>query len=473
MTVADSHIAETIDYPVERQSDREFEGKRVTVIGAARSGLAAAKLLGDHGARVLVSDSGTEARLRSSAERLREWSIPVEFGGHSERVFDSDLVVISPGVPPTIPVLREAATRGIPVISELELAGRFCPAPVVAITGTNGKTTVTTLVGRMFHDARRRHVVAGNIGTSFSAVVGELDETSVAVLEVSSFQLEGISSFRPHVAVLLNITPDHLDRYEGKLERYVDAKCRVFENQTGADWLIYNNDDTIVRQCALERARSHARVIPFGLNRPAGDGAFVEDGRLIISIEGKEESVIDTGDISIRGIHNLYNAMASVLAGKIMGISVPSLRGTLKNFKGVEHRLEFVRTMDGVTYINDSKATNVDSVWYALQAYENPIVLLLGGRDKGNDYSRLNDLVDRNVRAIVAIGESAGKVSDAFSKRTKVVTAGSMAEAVTLGRSLAVRGDIVMLSPACASFDWFENYEHRGRVFKQLVHELT
>lgn len=472
MSAAANSIEELTAPDVKNGTHTDLAGKRVTVIGAARSGLAAAKLLRDNGAVVFVSDSSPAEKLGSAVETLRTLHIASEFGGHTPSVFEAGMIVVSPGVPSTIPVLKEAAARGLEIISELELASRLCPAPIIAITGTNGKTTVTTLTGRMFHDARRKHVVAGNIGTSFSALVPELDSTSVAVLEVSSFQLDGTSTFHPHVSVLLNITPDHLDRYDGRMEAYVDAKCRIFERQTPGDWLIYNNDDGLVRRCAEERARSKTKVLPFGLQPAGRDGAFVEDGQLMISINGVREPILPTDEISIRGIHNLYNAMAATLAGRVMGISVPSLRATLRNFKGVEHRLEFVRTLDGVIYINDSKATNIDSVWYALQAYDRPIVLLLGGRDKGNDYTRLYDLVAKHVKAIVSIGESAGKVVDAFSSRVKTVRADSMAAAVSGGRALAEPGDIVLLSPACASFDWFENYEHRGRVFKQLVQEL-
>jgi len=449
------------------------KGRRVTIIGAARSGLAAAKLLRDNGAVVFVSDSGSEEKLASAMADLKELNVEFEIGEHSTRVFSCELIVVSPGVPSTAPVLRDAERRRIDIISELELASWFCPAPIAAITGTNGKTTTTTLTGRILHDARRHHVVAGNIGTSFSSVVDTLNESSVAVLEVSSFQLDGIKTFHPRVSVLLNITPDHLDRYGGSMDLYVTSKCRVFENQTKEDYLIYNYDDEVVRRCARERASTQTRIVPFGIHRDFQDGAYVRDDHLVTSLEGIDTTLIPTEEISIKGVHNLYNAMASALTAELLGVSIPSIRATLKNFKGVEHRLEFVRTLDGITYINDSKATNVDSVWYALQAYKNPLVLLVGGRDKGNDYGRLVPLVESHVRAIVAIGESADKVVSAFKDHARVQKASSMAEAVALARSLAVGGDIVMLSPACASFDWFENYEHRGRVFKQLVHELA
>ncbi|MBI1807197.1 MAG: UDP-N-acetylmuramoyl-L-alanine--D-glutamate ligase [Ignavibacteria bacterium] len=453
-------------------SDIIVTGKKVSVIGAARSGVAVAQLLKNKGARVFVSDSGSMETLAAHIVRLTSDEIEYETGGHTQRVLDADVLVISPGVPSTIPIIREAEGRGLKIVSELEVASWFCTAPIIAITGTNGKTTTTTLVGRMLHDSKRKHVVAGNVGTAFSSVVHELDASSVAVLEVSSFQLEHIEMFHPRVSVLLNMTPDHLDRYGNNFAKYIAAKCRIFENQTKDDFLIYNYDDIEVREHVGRLARLHVHTLPFGIERQFDEGAYVENGKLVTMVGNDRTEMVETEQISIRGIHNLYNSMAATLAAQMMHVKTPSLRATLKNFKGVEHRLEFVREVNGVKYVNDSKATNVDSVWYALQAYKEPLVLLLGGRDKGNDYSRLNVLVEKHVKAIVAIGESAEKVYQAFSSKKNVVRAISMEEAVKHATRLAVAGDIVMLSPACASFDWFQNYEHRGRVFKQIVNSL-
>ena len=450
----------------------DVAGKHTAVIGAARSGVAVAQLLKEHGAIVFISDSGSREKLASHITHLESLGIEIEVGGHTDHVLETDMMVISPGVPVNIPILREARRRNIPVISELELASRFCPAPMVVVTGTNGKTTTTTLIGRMFHDAKKKYVVAGNIGTAFSSVVGELDNRSIAVLEVSSFQLDDIDTFHPYVSIILNITPDHLDRYDHSFEKYAASKSRIFENQTKDDILIYNNDDEKTREQVHRYADAHVRTVGFGITQQFDEGAFVEDKKLVTLIDGKRTTIIDTDQISIRGQHNLYNAMAATLAGQIMGVSVPSLRAILRNFKGVEHRLEFVREVNGVKYVNDSKATNVDSVWYALQSFTEPIVLLLGGRDKGNDYSKLDALVERYVKAIVAIGESAEKVYAAFSGKKNVVRAGSMEEAIAKATALAVSGDVVLLSPACASFDWFENYEHRGKVFKYIVNAL-
>jgi UDP-N-acetylmuramoylalanine--D-glutamate ligase len=447
----------------------DLRNTAVTVIGAARSGIAVAKLLKANGAAVFVSDQGAAGLLSGAAGDLQAAGIPIETGSHSDRVYDCSLMVISPGVPGDAPVVTNAHRRNIRVVSELEVGSWFCRAPIVAITGSNGKTTTTTLIGRVLGDAAKKHAVAGNIGTAFSGVVLELDETSVAVLEVSSFQLDHIESFRPSIAVLMNITEDHMDRYDHSMEKYSASKARIFMNQTPSDVLIYDADD---QWTATVAPRAASRRIGFSVRRRMDEGAFVQDGKMVVRLAGVETTVIPTAEIGIRGTHNLYNAMAATIAGILLGVDVASLRTTLRTFAGVEHRLEIVREVEGVRFVNDSKATNVDSVWYALQAFAEPIVLLLGGRDKGNDYSRLAEPVRGHVRAIVAIGESAEKVERSFSGIKPVVRAGSMDEAVMTAKSLAHRGDVVLLSPACASFDWFKNYEQRGKVFKELVKNL-
>ena len=453
----------------ERMTGFDVAGRKVSVIGAARSGVAVAELLRSHGAHVFVSDSSSKEKLAQSALALAALGVAYETGVHTERLYDADMVVLSPGVPSDASPVREALRRNIAVVSELEAASWFCPGKIIAITGTNGKTTTTTLVGRMLHDSKRKHVVAGNIGTAFSGVVGELDAESVAVLEVSSFQLDHVRSFRPQISVILNITPDHLDRYGGSFDRYAASKMRIMENQTADDVVLYNQDDDMLRRM-MERSRHlPVRTIPFGLAMPSGDGAGVENGMLVTIIGGRREEIVRTEEMTLRGVHNLYNAMAATLAAQLSGVRPASLRATLRNFKGVEHRLEFVRELDGVKYVNDSKATNIDSVWYALQAFREPLVLLLGGRDKGNDYARIADLVRKHVTTIIAIGESSDKVRASFTGIVPVHVATTMRDAVERARQSATRGDVVLLSPACASFDWFENYEHRGRVFKELV----
>jgi len=448
----------------------QLQHSKVSIIGAARSGVGAARLLQSQSATVFVSDKEPESKLASHLTGLKAAGIAFETGGHTARVYDCSLMVISPGVPSNAPVVAEAQKRGIKVVSELEVASWFCKAPIVAITGSNGKTTTTTLLGRMLGDAKRNHVVAGNIGTAFSSVVQDLTEADVAVLEVSSFQLDHCETFRPKIAVILNITPDHMDRYENSMEQYSASKARVFMNQTLDDTLLYDADDL---QTVKTVVLANGRRIGLSVEKMLVEGAFVEEGQLITMLGGKRTAMLSTKEISIRGTHNLYNAMAATMVAQLLGVSPASIRATLKNFKGVEHRLEYIRELNGVKYYNDSKATNVDSVWYALKAFQEPMVILLGGRDKGNDYSRLVDLVKQNVRAIVAIGESADKVEKAFAAVKPTTKVTSIQGAVATAQRLAQPGDVVVLSPACASFDWFENYEHRGRVFKELVNKLS
>lgn len=450
----------------------EVKGKRFSVIGGARSGIAVAKLLKRNGANVFLSDSATPEKMLSAAGILKEAGIEAEFGTNSRRILDADILVLSPGVPAEIPVVREALKGGKVVVSEVEVASWFCAAPIIAVTGTNGKTTTTTLIGQMFADAQRPSVVGGNIGIAFSQVVDGMTSGTTAILEISSFQLDFIERFRPSVSVVLNITPDHLDRYDHSFEKYTKSKARIFENQNGGDTIVYNDDDTVTRTVVRRDASPSVRMQPFSATRVLDSGAFIKDGDVTIVREGRETKVLPVASVKIRGIHNLQNAMAASLASAEMGVPIESIGATLKSFPGVEHRLEPVREFQGVSFVNDSKATNVDSVWYALQSFTSPIVLLLGGRDKGNDYGRLLPLVKQHVRSIVALGESAGKVVSAFTGTVPVRTASSMKDAVRIAAEEARRGDVVLLSPACASFDWFENYEHRGRIFKQEVGAL-
>jgi len=454
-------------------AEQDLRERRFSIIGAARSGIAVATLLRSRGAAVFVSDAAPREKMQEAAAELERRGIPAEFGGHTGHVLEADTMVLSPGVPSDAAVVTGARAAGVEVVSELETAGWFCRAPIVGVTGTNGKTTTTTLIGRMLEDARHPSVVGGNIGTAFSQVVENVDGEGTAVLEISSFQLDHIRSFRAAVAVLLNITPDHLDRYGHEFGRYAAAKGRIFENQQMGDVAIYNGDDDMTRAVAERGVRPGVRRLVFSARGPVEEGAFVEQDHLVTVLDGRAVEVLPLREISLRGLHNQYNAMAAVLAVKARGIATASVRATLRNFRGVEHRLEFVRELRGVSFVNDSKATNVDSVWYALQSFDGPLILLLGGRDKGNDYSRLTDLVRRNVRSIVAIGESAGKVEEAFLGAVPVQRSESMSGAVRTAAALASAGDTVLLSPACASFDWFDNYEQRGRVFKKLVMDLV
>jgi UDP-N-acetylmuramoylalanine--D-glutamate ligase len=457
----------------------ELSGKKISVIGAERSGVAVAMLLYSAKAFVFVSDFGNSESTLRHIDELKKNNVECECGGHSEKVYDCSLMVVSPGVPTNAPVVLEAQKRGIQVVAEIEVASWFCKGPIIAITGSNGKTTTTTLLGRIFSDAKKKHVVAGNIGTAFSSVVLDVDEETVVVLEVSSFQLDGIDAFRPKVAVILNITQNHLDRYDNSMEKYAASKARIVMNQTSEDSLVYNADDEWThKKVKIEKSK----VFQFSSKRKLEQGAFEENGMLKTAIAHTESSVIAVDDISIKGEHNLQNAMAAALAAQLMGVKPATIKSTLRNFKGVEHRQEFVREVNGIKYINNSKATTVEAVEMALKSYDEPIVLIMGGKDKGNDYSTIYDLVKKKVKAIVATGYSAETIVKNFSDKVSVVKVATIGEAkpniesmkktIETASSLARKGDIVLLSPACTSFDWFMDYEERGRIFKQLVHQL-
>ncbi len=465
-------------------------GARVTVVGGARSGLAVARLLKRHGANVFLSDHGDAEP--GVAEGLKADGIAAEFGGHTARAFDADWLVLSPGVPSTAPIVQSALRQKRPVYSEIEVASWFCQSPIVAITGSNGKTTTTTLVGHLFAEAGRKHVVAGNIGYAFSDYVDDLDAETVVVLEVSSFQLDHVSTFRPTVAVLLNVTPDHLDRYGHDFGRYAAAKFRLFDNLRPGDWLVANWDDVVVREHVQSWSAERGLVpVWFSADDEPTPGAFAKDGRVVLALPEhgaalvggasphlfRPEDLMSTSDLALRGRHNLYNSLASAIVARAMEIRSDVVRESLTSFEGVPHRLESVRTVGGVRFVNDSKATNVNAVWYALESFpatDGPsVVLIAGGRDKGNDYEPLKRLVEERVKGIVAIGEGADAVEEELGPHTeRVARAGSMEEAIQYARLMAEPGDTVLLSPACASFDMFENYEDRGDTFKRLVHAL-
>jgi len=450
----------------------EVRGKKITIIGAARSGLGAARLLHAHGAEVFVSDQSPAGPLTSSLMELKKIGIAFESGGHTDKIYETDLIVISPGVPSDAPVVREAALRGIGVVSELEMASWFCTSKIVGVTGTNGKTTTVTLTDRMLTATGVVSTMAGNIGTAFSNVVDDSDPGSVIVLEVSSFHLDHTDSFRPAVSVLLNITSDHLNRYGGSFEKYARSKCRIFANQNEGDALVYNADDPEIRMRVEKLAPANVRRVSFGLAETSTECAWVKDGVLMVRLEGRETEIAPLKEIGIPGTHNLYNSMAASLAAVLVGAPEKDLGATLKKFSGVEHRLEFVREVAGVRYVNDSKATNVESVWYAVQSYDAPIVLILGGRDKGNDYAKILEPAKKSVKTILAVGESAVKIEKYFTGTVPVRRMETIREAVTAASVVASDGDIVLLSPACASFDQFDSYEHRGRAFKEAVWDL-
>lgn len=448
--------------------------KNISVIGAARSGVAAARLLKNKGYNVFLSDGSEESKINPEyLNEVKKIGIDYEFGGHSPRVYDADLVVVSPGVPQNSNVVQSVLKNNIELVSEVEVASWFCKGKIISITGTNGKTTTTTLIGEIFKDAGYKTFVCGNIGTAFSDIVEKTDDNTVVVLETSSFQLDNIKHFKPFIALVLNVTPDHLDRYN-TFEDYLGSKMKITGNQTVNDYFVFNYDDEFVKKSA--QANIKAKKSAFSLNgfvkKDIESGAYVNNHDLIYYYYMGTESVIDIQKLIIKGQHNVYNAMASVISAKIFGIETECIRRTLENFKGVEHRLEFVREINGIKFYNDSKATNVNSVWYALKGFAEPIVLLLGGKDKGNDYSQIENEVREHVKHIIAIGESKQKVYNYFNNILPVTVSRDFEDAIFQAASNAVKGDVVLLSPACASFDMFENYEHRGREFKRIVNSL-
>jgi UDP-N-acetylmuramoylalanine--D-glutamate ligase len=457
----------------------ELRNKKISVIGAERSGVAVATLLDSQKAKVFVSDFGKSESTQNHIAELRSKNIECEFGGHSERVYDCSLMVISPGVPTNAPVVTEAQKRGIKVVAEIEVASWFCKGSIIAITGSNGKTTTTTLLGRILSDAKKKYVVAGNIGTAFSSLVLDVDQETIVVLEVSSFQLDFIDTFRPNIAVILNITQNHLDRYNNSMEQYADSKMRIVMNQTTDDILICNaNDEWTKRKVKNQKSK----IFQFSTVGDVINGAFEEDGILKTRIADSVQSIIAVNDISINGEHNLQNAMAATLASQLAGVKPAYIKSTLRNFKGVEHRQEFVREVNGIKYVNNSKATTVEAVEMSLKSYDEPIVLIMGGKDKGNDYSTIYELAKKKVKAIVATGYSADIIVKNFKGKVPITTVATIGEAkpnlesmqktIDVATSLAVKGDVVLLSPACTSFDWFKDYEERGTIFKQLVNRL-
>jgi UDP-N-acetylmuramoylalanine--D-glutamate ligase len=446
----------------------ELKDKHVLVVGLGKSGVASALFLKAHGAQVTVSDTKSGDELHNEIPVLLDHGITVETGGHGERTFrGQDLIVVSPGVPVDAPPLVQARALGIPVIGEVELAAKVLPAPIVAITGSNGKTTTTTLAGEIMTAGGLPALVGGNIGTPAISLAERARPESVIVLEVSSFQLETIQTFRPKVAVVLNVTPDHLDRH-GTFEAYVDAKARIFENQHSADYSVLNADDPT---CVAMAARTRAQVFWFSRLKEVKQGAWVRDGNIVFRDGREQREIMLASEIPLKGAHNLENVLAAVCVGALMGCSPENIRKAVREFKAVEHRLEFVATIRGVDYYNDSKATNVDATIKALESFPANIHLILGGKDKGSDYSVLNDLLRQRVKRVYTIGAAAAKIESQI-KNVEVVHAETLENALRKANAAAVPGDVVLLAPACASFDQFKNYEQRGQVFKEIVRGL-
>jgi UDP-N-acetylmuramoylalanine--D-glutamate ligase len=448
----------------------ELNNKRVLVVGLGKSGVASALFLKARGARVTVSDTKPQEQLGAEIPLLLDQGIVVETGGHGDRTFQGqDLIVVSPGVPADTPVLVQARALGERVIGEVELASQFLPGGIVAVTGSNGKTTTTTLTGEIVAAGGFPTVVGGNIGTPAISLVERATPETIVVLEVSSFQLETIQTFRPKIAVVLNVTPDHLDRHHS-FAAYVDAKARIFENQQADDFAILNADDP---NCAELAVRTKAQVFWFSRKREEKQGAYVSSGRIFFRGSGGAREIMLVSEIPLKGAHNLENVLAGVCAGALLGCEPQQTRQAVRNFKAVEHRLEYVATIRGVEYFNDSKATNVDATVKALESFPANIHLILGGKDKGSDYTVLNDLLRQRVKRVYTIGAAAKKIEAQIEGAAEIVQAGTLESAVKRATAVAQEGDIVLLAPACASFDQFRNYEHRGKVFKEVVRELA
>jgi UDP-N-acetylmuramoylalanine--D-glutamate ligase len=443
--------------------------KKITVIGARKSGVGAAKLIKQFGGIPFISDSSSTENLKEFIGKIKQEGISFETGVHSEKVFDCDLIVVSPGVPSDSNIILEAKKRNKKIISEIELAFSFCKGKIIAITGTNGKTTTTSLCEHVFNKCGIKAYAAGNIGLAFSEIVLGVMENEVVALEVSSFQLDLIDKFKPKIGMILNITPDHLNRYNYKFENYISSKLLIYKNQGNEDYLILNKDN---ESTIKSLTNPQSQIYYFSLNKKVENGCYCHDSNIYFAKDGKDELICSFSNISLKGEHNYANAMSVIIAAKIIGLDNNKIKDSLGNFRGVEHRLEFVRELNGVSFINDSKATNIDSVWYALRSFDNPIFLILGGQDKGNDYNQIKDLVEEKVKKIYAIGSSAEKIFNYFHSMIKVEIKSSLELAVASANMEARENDIVLLSPACASFDMFQNYEHRGKVFKEAVNKL-
>jgi len=441
--------------------------KKVVILGAGESGAGAAVLAKTKGLEVFVSDFS--AIKPSYKAVLQQYDIAWEEGKHTDTlILDADEIIISPGIPDTAPIIVKAKQAGIPIIAEIEFAGRYTHAKMICITGSNGKTTTTTLIYHIMKNAGLDVGLAGNIGHSLAWQVATAPH-EYYVVELSSFQLDYMFEFKVDIAVLLNITPDHLDRYENHFQNYIKAKLRILQNQTTDDAFIFWKDDPVIQK-ALEAFNVAATTYPFALNQQADTKAYTLNNQIIIN---NIDMMMSTEDLKIKGIHNQYNSLAAGLAAAVVGVKKEHIKKSLLDFKGVEHRLEYVATVRNVRFINDSKATNVNSCWYALQSVEKPVVLILGGTDKGNDYHEIENLVRDKVRALIFLGKDNSNLQAFFAGSGKqIVETNSMEEAVKQAYELAHQGDTVLLSPACASFDLFENYEDRGRQFKQYVRAL-
>jgi UDP-N-acetylmuramoylalanine--D-glutamate ligase len=442
-------------------------GDKVLVIGAARSGLAGAEFLAKQGNQVVLTDMKQAVQV----DNLAELGVSFVWGEQPDvEAIKPDYIVMSPGVPLTIPPVKYAKEHGIPVIGELELAYRNCKAPFAAITGTNGKTTTTTLIGELMKKTGRQVFVGGNIGVPIITYADKLQEEDIVVAEVSSFQLETVESFCPHLALMINLTPDHLDRH-GDMAGYLAAKARIFENQKESDYLVLNYDDEALRELAPQ---SRGKVIFFSQKHKLEEGVYLDGSQVMLALNGESLFICNADEIAIKGKHNLENSMGAIAFAYLSGVRAEDIRDVLMTFQGVEHRLEPVRTLNEVLYINDSKGTNPDSTIKAIEAYDRPIVIILGGKNKGVPFTELAGLVKQRVKKAVLVGQAKEELAEALDAAdfSDYVRTESFEEAVTKAAELAEPGDIVLLSPACTSWDMFSSFEERGRLFKKLVMEL-
>jgi UDP-N-acetylmuramoylalanine--D-glutamate ligase len=446
----------------------ELKNKRVLVVGLARTGVATAFFCAAHGAAVTATDSRTETEIGDEISKLRGVNVNLELSGHREQTFlHQDLIIPSPGVPADAPLLQVARANGVPIWSEIELAYRFRQGKLIGITGSNGKTTTTSLVEHILRTASFPTILAGNIGTPLISCVERMTNATITVIELSSFQLELIRTFRTDISVFLNLTPDHLDRH-GSMDSYIAAKSRIFANQTEEDFAILNADDPSTTPLAPTRPH----VYWFSRKQRAAQGAFLRGEDIVFRSDGKEEVVLKREEVPLPGAHNLENVLAAITAARIAGASAKAIGEGVRTFAGVEHRLEFVSEINGVRYYNDSKATNVDATLKALDAFPARILVILGGKDKGSDYTPLQTRLRERAILALLIGAAADKIAGQIDGSVAIERAGTLDRAVEIASRAARAGDVVLLAPACASFDQFENYEHRGRVFKALVHEL-
>jgi UDP-N-acetylmuramoylalanine--D-glutamate ligase len=444
--------------------------QRLVILGGGESGVGAAILASKEGYDVFLSDGGPLKE--AYRQELLQLGIAFEEGGHTEeKVLNADEVMKSPGIPDKNELVKQVRARGIPVISEIELAYRHKgKSRIIGITGSNGKTTTTTMIYHICRHGGLDCALVGNIGFSFARQVAQ-DPKEWYIAEISSFQLDDIVTFRPDVAVLTNITEDHLDRYEYKFDNYIRSKFRITMNQTGDDHFIYNDDDPVIKEY-LDRYPIHSNPLPFTMQHETNKGGFINKGQMNIET-GNEKWQMSIYDFALKGIHNQYNTMAAGIASATVGIRKQKIREAIQSFEALEHRMEYVSTVRGVEFINDSKATNVNSTWYALESMDKPTILILGGVDKGNDYGLIRDLVKEKVKAIVCMGVDNRKIHEAFQNDVALmVNTASAEEAVKAAFHFATKGDAVLLSPACASFDLFKNYEDRGRQFKEAVRDL-